>query len=174
MSEEKGKIAGVETSKFIDAVGRKFKEKLPHIGIFPSSNVKVAAGNSPDGKISQAQVLITMDSTEMVKYLGLCLGKDSKQSEMMPKILMIGNERIKDGLFLIHSSLEGRMIKIKFGTIPEAKSYMNHFDIKHYSIVRTKMSVSEDLWFSGDFENSYPEKVGYRDIDRRSISNDGA
>ena len=170
MSDNIGYVAGVEREKFIDFVGLKFKELFPHVGLFPNTKITIGAGESPDGEKVQAQILFTMSRKESIDYFMPDEDMKDVMEVMKPTMLVLGDERVKDGLFVLHSSVEQNMICIKFATKAEAFSYRSFFDLSQYSVVKTKMGISYHPWFTGeDMQKEAPWNVGYLDIDQRTV-----
>lgn len=169
MAHNEGKILGKDMSEFVNTVAKRFQEKFPHSVLFPSAKTGVAAGESPDGEIIQAQILITMSREDAAKFWFPDDDMKDAMSIMKPKVLLIGDERVKDGIFVLLSQLESEMVRMKFSTKAEANAYKEHFELGQYTVELVKMSVSEDTWFEGTFKGISPQEVGYRKIDSRHL-----
>lgn len=169
MAHNEGKVLGMDLNEFGDIIGKRFQDKFPHSGLFPSAKVTVGSGESPSGDIVQAQILITMNREDAIGFWTPNDDTKKAMEVMKPKILIIGDERIKDGLFVLFSKLEANMLCIKFSTKAEAIAYSQHFGLTHYHPVLVKIAVSQDRWFDGDFSKCDPKFMGTREIDPRAI-----
>lgn len=169
MAHNEGKILGKDMAEFINNVAARFQSLFPHSGLFPEARTEIGAGESPDGELVQAQVLITMKREDAAKFWFPDDDMKDAMSIMKPKVLLIGDERVKDGIFVLFSKLEGQMIRMKFSTQAEANAYKEHFELGQYAVELVKMSVSEDVWFEGTFKGVKPMEVGYRSIDSRHL-----
>jgi hypothetical protein len=138
-------------------IGEFFSQILPPQHELPGTRIKLHISES------QAGIKWAVELDQPVKEFDLLVMKQGVETDnKQGKLLIIGDEFMPNGLFILYSSFEGNMIKLKFSTEEEALAYKNHFELPQYSPEKITRAIAGDMWFDGSF--NIPDYYGYRKV----------
>jgi len=81
------------------------------------------------------------------------------------KLLLIGDEIVPGGLYVLYTVLESQMIRLKFATEAEALAYKNYYRLGQYEPIMLTKTFGGDEWFDGEFKD--PDNYGLRGVSMR-------
>ena len=171
---KKANIGPHDISKCNGAIGKWLTPILPPKNLYPGTNITfhIRTLGEQVPPVVEFAVKIAQPLKEFEK---LVFGKETEiVTTKTDRVLLIGDERVPGGVYILYSALVKQMLCMKFATEVEAISYINHFGdsesfpaIMSYTPIRIKSAVAEDKWFDG--VPTRPDIVGFRAVDSKTV-----
>lgn len=133
---------------------------LPDPSLFPDTKISlfirdITLAGKKDG------IEWAVQFTQPVEEFSLLVMNSSEiKHEKRDSILIIGDERIPNGLYLLYSRLWESILKVKFHTKEEALLYASMYKIKHFQPFHMTKSFSSYPWYDGS--ETMPDIYGYQ------------
>lgn len=132
---------------------------LPDPSGFPETKITIYVSDHKEKSIDSVKWAVELTQPlEEFASLVMKQGKVKKQKKDM--ILIIGDERVPNGLYLLYSQLEARILQCKFHTKEEALMYSSVNRITHFKPFYMTKSFARYPWFDGT--NRHPDEYGYQ------------
>lgn len=144
------KIAGYPLAEFMERVALKFSKNVPSSEVFPSTDVKLRAGESPNGQIIEFMIVVQMNRSEAKKWLLFKDEKEEAEEEEHPRPIFVSAAHVANGYYILTSMMEMSIVRIKFHTKGEALAYAEHHRLRGYKETHLFQDQANDPWFEGE------------------------
>ena len=164
-------------SDVMNKMAEKLTPSLPPFSLYKDTKVKLGAGvGFVEGReVVQFSVNFEMTEKDMNRYLFPTDQERIETAKDTPIMTFIGAEKVMNGLYIIIHPSKKVMLKKKFETKVEARSYISLVEAKfsskltmlkpeEWKIVKSYQSFSEDSWHEGTIESSPSQSKHWRFI----------
>ena len=110
-------------------------------------------------------------------FARMIIGGPLPKPKKIDQMLIIGDEILPNGLWILYSVLDQKMLKLKFETEVEALAYRNHYNKKYegtdgsipqFEPEKISKAMSVDPWWDGGFR--IPNYYGFRRVLKKKES----